>query len=778
MNPMALTLRTRILLFLFLFALAPLLLAVVLNLPLVLERAELFYRHAFLQNLRADFRDLDQHLASRDEMVRLLARLPEPGLIIGQDPDKVTADQIEIDRARTRYAEWINRILQDQFDVTTIQFLDADGRQRFWLERDPQNQTWQPTLDAPPRPPDEALAAVAQMDRLGVLLTPIRIDLNAQLANRVMTTQLLSPIGPSEGEPVFGSVAITIDIGGLARRENTTLWVQPDGRYLNLPGMPHRPGDAFEDFPGLQELFEHRKIVLWESAGAQAIWVPMFRTAGDEPLWVGRRVDRTPLEDFQRALTLRVLGIILVLAVTIWLVARWFARRAERFGANLLSGLKRMLEGDQAVVFKWRGGREVQELGEGLTQLSQTHARNSRNLRAHARELEQSNRYKSEFLANVSHELRTPLNSILLLSKLLAESDDELSTERLQQAKVINDAGKDLKALIENILDLSRIEAGQLEVHVEEVDLTQLLGDLQELMRPQFEAKHLTLDLELVAGAPRRVLSDADKIRQILKNFLSNAVKFTHAGGARLRLSAAQAPHSARLSVSDTGIGIPAEKQGLIFEAFKQADGSTSRRYGGTGLGLSISRELAELLGGKIMLRSTPEQGTTFDLLLPAECGRSAAVDRSPTVASDSAQTTAEAPEPMRIDLGGRRILLLDNNVRRLIRLTQMMEGWGLEVVSVGDAEEALEAMDERGFDLALIDVGMSGLDPYATIQRMRLHSAHTELAVIALLENTDSDGREFSFEAGADDFLSTSPSPRELSEVIDRHLPFAEERE
>lgn len=771
-GPMVLTLRTRILLFLFLFALAPLLLAVLLNLPLVLDRAELFYRHAFLQNLRADFRDLDQHLASRDEMVRLLARLPEPGLIIGQNAENGPTEQAEIDRARARYAEWINRILQDQFDITTIQFFNQQGHQRFWLERDPKDQSWQPTLSPPRKPPEEALAAVRRMDRLGVLLTPIRIDMGAEHPNHVMTTQLLSPIGPSEGEPVFGSVAITIDIGGLARREAETLWVQPDGQYLNLPGMPYRPGNAFIDFPGLEQQFEPHKIVLWESPQGQAIWVPMFRTEDDEPLWVGRRVNRKPLEEFQTELTLRVLGIILVLVVTIWLVARWVARRAERFGANLLNGLRQMLEGDEAVVFNWRGGRELQELGDGLTRLSQTHARNSRNLRAHARELEQSNRYKSEFLANVSHELRTPLNSILLLSKLLAEENSGLDAERQQQATVINEAGKDLKALIENILDLSRIEAGQLEVHVEPVALAQLLGDLQELMRPQFEAKGLTLELELATGAPIQIQSDADKIRQILKNFLSNAVKFTRTGGAWIRLSAAQAPYAVRLSVSDSGIGIPRDKQQVIFEAFKQADGSTSRRYGGTGLGLSISRELAELLGGEITVRSAPDQGTSFDLLLPADCGCAPHAGPKTQPTEDAEQPAAPPAEAPRDNCRGRRVLLLDNNVRRLLRLTPILENWGAEVVVAGDADEALEAMDERPVDLALVDCEMSGFDAYATIERMRSHSAHTDLAVIALINDASAENREFILESGADDFILAIPSPVELSEVIERHLP------
>jgi CheY-like chemotaxis protein/two-component sensor histidine kinase len=342
---------------------------------------------------------------------------------------------------------------------------------------------------------------------------------------------------------------------------------------------------------------------------------------------------------------------------------------------------------------------------------------------------------------------------------------------------VINEAGKDLKALIENILDLSRIEAGRLEVHVESVALAQLLGDLQELMRPQFEAKGLKLELDLAAGAPMRIQSDADKIRQILKNFLSNAVKFTHSVGAWIRLSAAQAPYAVRLTVSDSGIGIPTGKQEVIFEAFKQADGSTSRRYGGTGLGLSISRELAELLGGEIKLRSVPDQGTSFDLLLPADCGCAPPASVKAQPAPDAEQAVAPTPEAPRDNYRGRRVLLLDNDVRRLLRLTPFLEDWGADVVVAGDTDEALEAMDERPVDLALIDCEMSGLDAYATIRRMRSHSAHPDLAVIALINDTSANTREFILESGADDFIIAIPGPQELGEVIERHLPPDEAR-
>ncbi len=229
------SLRMRILLFLFVFGLVPLLLAVVINLPLVLERVDLFYRHAFLQNLRADFSDLDQHLASRDASVRLLAKLPEPGALVGDDGKE---DQAEMDLARARYTQWINRILGEERDITEILFLDEAGVERFWLERDGGGK-WQPTTRRLRGVPPDQVALLLSGRVSNVVLSPLRIDLSADDPARVFTLQLLSPIASGvPGDTPIGLVAITLDIAGLVRRDNKTLWVYGDGNYLHLPDLP------------------------------------------------------------------------------------------------------------------------------------------------------------------------------------------------------------------------------------------------------------------------------------------------------------------------------------------------------------------------------------------------------------------------------------------------------------------------------------------------------------------------------------------------------------
>jgi signal transduction histidine kinase len=704
-------LRTRMLAFLFIFALLPLMAAVIINLPLVLDRVELFYSQAILQNLRADFADLDKHLTSRDEMIRLLAKLSEPGLAIGDN----SSHSESINMQRLGYAEWINRILQDQLDIVDILFMDTAAVSRFWLSRDSQNQVWEPSSVQPRRPPLDYLAPVLEAKNMFVALTPVNVDQQASTPSRAITLQMLAPLGPSENKATYGAVVITVDIGGLVRRDDNTLWVHDDGRYLKAPGVPAHTQSAFSEFPGLEEDFKSEDIVLWEGEDGRVIWVPLLRTEDDKPLWVGRRIQNDPLQAMRDALIVRVLSIILVLILVIWVMARWIASRLETYGSELFQGIRTLLNQGEPVKFKWKGSPELEQLARDLSILSETHARNTRNLQVHAQELEASNRYQAEFLANVSHELRTPLNSILLLSKLLAEGKEGLDTEQRKQVQVIHDASADLRALIDNVLDLSRIEAGGLEPHIETVQLPRLLRDLISLMQPQVSARGLRLQLYIEVDVATEIRTDVDKLRQILKNFLSNAVKFTNEGQIWVRLEQADAPYLVKLSVVDSGIGIPQDKQEIIFEAFKQADGSTRRRYGGTGLGLSISSELADILCGEIRLDSEEGRGACFSLLLPFECGERESIPATEQRAVELPSMTTETPTLPLADYAGHRMLLVEQDIHQLLLLSQMLETWGIEVFAAGDGDEVRETlMDETDVEVILISSDVAGYDTLA----------------------------------------------------------------
>jgi signal transduction histidine kinase/CheY-like chemotaxis protein len=741
---------------------------------------ELFYHKAHLQNLRADFRDLDQHLASRHETVRLLAKLPEPGAILG-DAD----DPEQVDLARARYTQWINQILQDQLDIIQILFLGDAGRERFWLERDPETQQWRPTTRIPDRPPEDFVRAAARVDAGGVLVSRIRLNprLGARDPRRLMNLYLISPIpGQSKGRAgPIGSVAISIDVGGMAEFYRNTLWVNDSGSYLEPSGFDEDRGRAFRDFPGLEDIFARGTLDLWKGPhGQQVLWVPMFLTENSGPLWVGRQVDPSPLAAFRNALVFRVMIIVLALVAVVLIMARWIAVRVERFGQDLTRGIDLMLKQDEAVTFNLAGPHEVETLGRHLTALALTHAEHARALRDHARELEESNRYKSEFLANVSHELRTPLNSILLLSKLLADPSAGLGPDQAKQARVIHQAGRDLQGLINNILDHSKIEARETILHLEWLAPRDVVGGLMELVAPQFEEKGLYLTLEVGADAPQRIRSDPEKLRQILKNFLANAVKFTDQGGVRIRLEGSgEDSWALAIRVSDTGIGIPESKQETVFEAFKQADGSTSRRYGGTGLGLTISRELAKLLGGAIRLESAEGIGSTFTLLLPLEPEATDAPGAPPAGSQGvRASTPALPPAAPRAAFAGERVLLVERDVAALLRLTPMLESLGLRVSAAADAEETLETLREDApFSLVLVDVDAPEHKGCDIIRAIRADPDLGKMPVVAM-SGGEGSGAGSSLEAGADEVLTGPLDPARLGGVLKTVLPHDAARE
>ncbi len=369
-------------------------------------------------------------------------------------------------------------------------------------------------------------------------------------------------------------------------------------------------------------------------------------------------------------------------------------------------------------------------------------------VQAKADELERSSRYKSDFLANMSHELRTPLNSLLILSKLLSDNtDDNLTAEQVNYARTIQSSGNDLLVLINDILDLSKIEAGHMEIHPEPMPLSRLAGDLARVFDPLAKQKGLLLTTHLDGTCPEVMETDRQRLEQILRNLLSNALKFTEKGRVDLAVSK-NVEGRMVFAVRDTGIGISEEHQRAVFEAFHQADGTISRRYGGTGLGLSISRELARLLGGAISLESTPGQGSTFTLVLPETFqGQSSPAAPKREIFAPLPQTPANVepasavertryvPDDREALVSGKRTILVVEDEEFFARaLHDMVHELGFQCLVSTSAEDALLTARQYLPNAVLLDVGLPDNSGLTVLDRLKqdIRTRHIPIHVIS----------------------------------------------
>jgi signal transduction histidine kinase/HAMP domain-containing protein len=395
----------------------------------------------------------------------------------------------------------------------------------------------------------------------------------------------------------------------------------------------------------------------------------------------------------------------------------------------------------------------------------------SRNLEEKAEQLQLISKYKSEFLANMSHELRTPLNSLLILSKMLSENrDGNLTAEQVKFATTVYTSGNELLSLINEILDLSKVEAGKMQVDPTEVGL----GAVKEYLEQTFRhvAEQRALRFEVVMGGrdlPAVMHTDVSRLQQILKNLLSNAFKFTSRGAVSVTIGAVPGEGARHLAfaVKDTGIGIPADKQKLIFEAFQQADGTTSRKYGGTGLGLTISREISRLLGGTIEVESAPGAGSTFTLILPERYAGPEPATRE-AVESSFAALPAIAPLPEDAELAGTTVLLADDDVRNVFAINSVLESRQMRVIHAENGREALRLLEANPeIDLVLMDTMMPEMDGLTAIQEIRKRPEYRDLPIISLTAKAMKGDRDNAIGAGASDYIAKPVDPDRLLAVM-----------
>jgi len=404
-----------------------------------------------------------------------------------------------------------------------------------------------------------------------------------------------------------------------------------------------------------------------------------------------------------------------------------------------------------------------------------------------AEELELASKYKSEFLANMSHELRTPLNSLLILSKLLEDNKSgNLDRKQIEYAKTINSAGNDLLILINDILDLSKVEAGKIEIQWEDVSLNNLLTSIKQKFAPIANDKGVEFNLTIAENIPPVLLTDGQRIKQIINNLLSNAFKFTSKGEVKLMV---QHPNEIPLNmdklelgktiairVSDNGIGIPIDKQQSVFEAFQQADGSTSRSYGGTGLGLSISRQLARLLGGELTLVSEPDKGSTFTLYLPDKYDKSdlqekSAIQTSPPIEPpllveeyQSPKEALQSDDRDTLSSTDRTILVVEDDRKFSNILKDLSQNKGFKCLIAEDGITGLELAKEHKPNAIILDINLPRMDGLTVMDKLKNNPATRHIPVHFM---SASDHSIFAKRMGAIGYLIKPTSIEKLTEAF-----------
>lgn len=443
-----------------------------------------------------------------------------------------------------------------------------------------------------------------------------------------------------------------------------------------------------------------------------------------------------------------------------------------------------------------RTGAELEEHSSLLQDQAVQLKRQQEILKERNKKIELSNKYKSEFMANMSHELRTPLNSILLLSSLMADNkNNDLSEGDVESVKTINKAGNDLLNLINEVLDLAKVESGRMEIEVEDVKIDSIIHNMRHLFQPICENNGIEYRLTIDDEFPQSFRTDQSRLEQILKNFLSNSCKFTKKGGISLRMSRVKgletellsslpenfrAPQYLAFSVTDTGVGIAKEKQDLIFEAFHQEDGGTRRQYGGTGLGLSISREIAKYLGGHIALTSEPGHGSTFALIVPEQSVGVASNDNAEKVVSQKKgkKSFSHAPETVpaqkvapyvvddrkNIQDDDKILLIIDDDPDFAKIVLNMAREQQFKVLVAENGESGLQLADLHQISAIVLDIELPGMSGWSVLSRLKESSATRHIPVHVI---SASDRDSEALKMGALNFLTKPVDARVLYEAL-----------
>ena len=500
--------------------------------------------------------------------------------------------------------------------------------------------------------------------------------------------------------------------------------------------------------PIFQLAFNTAVIVLTVAGATFAYRMPLPNSMPGEMVL---RLGLSATAYFLANASLIITVIALTEATTVLKVWRNFAWSFTHYllGASLVAAFERLkpLIGAEVVLL-------ILPVAYGIYRSYRLYIQHIADLEESKRRAEQASRLKSEFLANMSHEIRTPMNGIMGMTELaLALAKDKEQKEYLELART---SANSLMSILNDILDLSRIEAGRLTIEPVVFDPRALMDEVVQLLQVTARGKGLEIRSEYSSNVPSKAIADPLRVRQVLLNLMGNAVKFTKTGYVEARLGFEEEPARMRFEVRDSGIGIAREKQASVFEAFSQADGSITRNYGGTGLGLAISSELLKLMGGSIRLESELGRGTTFEFFVPC------------SVATEAVETSSRASDAVTASRPMEILLVEDNAVNQRLA-TRMLEKRGHSVTVAGNGLKALDVLETRTFDLILMDVQMPEMGGYEATAAIRRREAgdSARVPIIAMTAHAMAGDRERCLEAGMDGYVSKPVSIERLFSEI-----------
>jgi signal transduction histidine kinase/CheY-like chemotaxis protein len=409
--------------------------------------------------------------------------------------------------------------------------------------------------------------------------------------------------------------------------------------------------------------------------------------------------------------------------------------------------------------------RSINRLFQRIEEDIQRRKRIEMEIRQAKNAAEEANKSKSEFLANMSHEVRTPLNAILGMTDLTLRS--ELTTEQRKNLEMAYDSGQALLRVMNDILDLSKVDAGIIEMEREEIAPAEIAARVVDMFRIEAKGKGVGLSVHAGEGVPKTVIGDGGRLRQVLFNLVGNAIKFTDKGQVEVRVERLEQNDSKgaplRFSVVDTGLGVPTDMQEKIFESFTQIDGTYSRKYQGAGLGLAIVNRFVELMGGEIHVESEIGRGSTFSFIL-----------RMPEVSVQQQYPEWTAESENHVRLAGLKALLAEDNPVNQIYAVKLLEGLGLDVTAVNDGAEAMQALKENPFDVAVLDIQMPGMDGLAVARALRHGNEsgmNAGLPLVAMTAHAMKGDREKFLASGMDDYVAKPVDEAELQRVLVRVL-------